>query len=606
MQLGFRPFSITSVAIALLLELLGANTLSAAAENEAVSRSNFVYETETDRYFANERSRFTIRALDDPKMVERIEVSIDDEDFRVYSGELNFKTEGLHVVKFRAQDPVKNWSPLQFFRIYVDLTPPRSQAVWTGKTYKDGSKLFVQPSSVLYINAQDNLSGISKTLWQNGTQLTSVPDKVSFSKEGEYNVKYAATDKVGNQEAWQSLSFIVDSHAPTSQLQMEGFSFKAKDALFVNSTTRIQLASVDALSGVEKIEYQINEGPVTQYVGPLAPIGKKMELKYRSVDRVGNTEAWKAMTVLQDTKPPKLTLNFNGKSVFVAGKLYVQPGFSIQAAAQDNESGLNEVLITRDGKSFTPTQGGSFKFDQPGEYAFGMRAKDQVGNGEDSNPYIIVVDATPPTTDYSASQKLVESDKVFLTGLPNRLDFSAADSGVGIERIEISYDGKNFSTLQGAIDFSEWKQPLQRLSYRAVDRLGNTEPARSLTVQIKTQAPKVDLFVESDSTPNVPLSAIRKDLIRQPASEVLTKLPDLKAVTPAADDEEFEEEKDETAEPVQAEEKPKAKTEAVKTQEDPSPSNKKQVAPENSSKNKKSSPMKQSRSPAKKKKGSKK
>ncbi len=543
-----RTFTTSAQLSALAFVLCHVPLVSFAADE---SISHFVYESETDRYFANQNSRFSIRSLEDPKLVERIEVSVDDEDFRAYQGELNFKSEGLHVVKFRAQDPVKNWSPLQFFRIYVDLTPPQAQAVWTGRTYK-GSKFFVQPSSVLYINAQDNLSGVQKILWQNGAQTTVVPEKSSFTKEGDYSVKYSAVDKVGNRESWKDLSFTVDSHAPNTQIQMDGFAFKSKEATFVNSTTRIVLTSVDALSGVDRIEYQINNGPITQYVGALAPLGKQMELKYRAVDFVGNTEAWKALTVFQDTKPPKLTLAFNGKSVFVAGTLYVIPGFSIQAQAQDSESGLQDVTVSRDGKSFTQTQGGLFKFDQPGQYLFSMRARDQVGNSEDSNPYQIVVDNTPPTTDFSATQPLVENNKIYLTGLPNRLEFNSSDQGVGTDHIEVSFDGRTFNKIANAIDFSEWKQSTQRLTYRAVDRLGNTEPSRTLTIQIKSQPPKVDLFVEGEDLPNVPLSALKKELLgRQPAAEPAParapqKVEEKQAEPKEAADDEFEDEEEET------------------------------------------------------------
>ena len=96
--------------------------------------------------------------------------------------------------------------------------------------------------------------------------------------------------------------------------------------------------------------------------------------------------------------------------------------------------------------------------------------------------------------------------------LPNQIEFTSSDDGVGVDRVEISYDGKNWSPAGRAIDLTQWRSQSKRtIFFRAVDRLGNREQkTQSINVVLRTEGPKVDLsLLNKRISPEVPLSQIR-------------------------------------------------------------------------------------------------
>lgn len=121
------------------------------------------YHFESGKYFTDGRSSFAIKTLENSSYLERIEVSIDDSAYQAYGGKLILDKEGLHTVRFRAVDPVMNWSPVQVFVIYVDLTPPTTKWMWKGETFSRGADLFVHPTAKVSFSAEDTLSGVSGT-----------------------------------------------------------------------------------------------------------------------------------------------------------------------------------------------------------------------------------------------------------------------------------------------------------------------------------------------------------------------------------------------------------------------------------------------------------
>ncbi len=470
--------------------------------------SGFYYDAEREKYFSNEKSKFSIRPSNNANYVERIEVSIDGSEFTSYNGSFAFQSEGVHQVRFRAADPVLNWSPIQTYRVYVDKTPPKSQVVWQGPTFSDGKQLYVNPNTRLTILSQDNLSGVHQVhMIQDGVSKV-FPGQMLFGKEGNYSIQFSAVDNVGNIEIPYHANFVVDAKAPETHSKVIGTSFENSKGIYVSSGSRVELTAVDVLSGVNKIEYRVNDGPATIYSNPILFSENKTQIRYRGIDNVGNEETWKTLVIYQDTKPPRVSIQKVGDSVTIGGRIYAKMGFKLITKISDDESGVKEILVSRDGKTFNHTKDSEFSFDTKGEHQFKLKATDNTDNFEESNPYTIVIDNDPPASTVKTAHPLVQRDNVFLASVPNRLEFQATDDGVGVDHIEVSYDGKRFETLKSPIELSEWKVPRQTIFYRAIDRLGNVEVAKKLEILVKTTGPGMDLFVEADNLPNVPLSSI--------------------------------------------------------------------------------------------------
>ena len=163
-------------------------------------------------------------------------------------------------------------------------------------------------------------------------------------------------------------------------------------------------------------------------------------------------------------------------------------------------------------------------FDKPGEHSFYLGAEDNVGNTANSVNYTVVIDETPPITKLNASNNFVERDGIHISSLPNKIDFSADDNGVGVSFVEISYDGKKYIKAQGAIDLATWSNGKKTIYYRSVDKLGNLEQQNMMTIYVRNRGPRVDLFVEKDDMPGVSLSELIKikKLKRIPATKKTT------------------------------------------------------------------------------------
>lgn len=481
------------------------------AQEKEIDSYGLYYDAKSGNYFSNGRSAFLIQPTGPAQYLERIEYSLNEEPFKPYDGKLKLEKEGPYKVRFRAVDPVLNWSPVQSFRLFVDRTPPKMQIEWSGPQYRDGDRFFVSPKSSMRLSSEDSLAGVSHDVFRHNGEVVRFHGQKSFAKPGAYHVEFASVDHVGNQSPWKEHKFFVDDQAPVSTYQLDGKSFQWEQKTYVNLGAHLVLQSQDADSGVEAVEYQMDNGPVLTYQEPIALSGTKIEIRYRGMDRVGNAEAWKSVVFHQDTQAPKIHIGKAGRYEVIGGTIYAQPGLKLSASFEDHESGMGEIFISKKDHKFTGSREKEFVFSEPGEYLFEVKAMDRVGNASESSPMVVMIDGSAPVSKVEGTEPMVARDEMYLSGIPNQLKITSQDAGVGVGMIEYSYDGKKFMPLSGGIDMATWKEPKQTVYYRAVDKVGNAEPVQSITVQVLTQGPMVGLFVEGDEAkPNLPLSAVIK------------------------------------------------------------------------------------------------
>src|SRR5690606_31423264 len=118
--------------------------------------------------------------------LERIEYSLNEEPFKPYGGKLKLEKEGPYKVRFRAVDPVLNWSPVQSFRLFVDRTPPKMQIEWSGPQYKSGDAFYVSPKSFLRLSSEDSLAGVSHDVFRHKGEVVRFHGRKSFDQAGVY------------------------------------------------------------------------------------------------------------------------------------------------------------------------------------------------------------------------------------------------------------------------------------------------------------------------------------------------------------------------------------------------------------------------------------
>lgn len=172
-----------------------------------------------------------------------------------------------YLIKITATDDAEN-SDYDVSDSYfaVDNTPPKTNINLSGE--KNG-EWFISNVSVTF-SANDNTSGVKLTrykinenAWQNYTHPFEIPE------DGIYNITYHSIDNAGNEEEENIVSFKINKNAPsiTVNKPKEGYLYlfgrEISKTLFgrtiVIGGINIELDVVDETSGVERVEFYVND-----------------------------------------------------------------------------------------------------------------------------------------------------------------------------------------------------------------------------------------------------------------------------------------------------------------------------------------------------------
>ncbi|MBE4907044.1 fibronectin type III domain-containing protein [Bacillus luteolus] len=139
---------------------------------------------------------------------------------------------------------------------------------------------------------------------------------------------------------------------------------------WLTQDTVIELFATDNESGVANTYYSINKGAFREgSVFTLTEEGIN-NVYFYSVDNVGNIEKIQTQEVKIDKTQPELSIDL--QDVYSLGAEVV-----LTYHADDKVSGISSAELTVNGQVIE--NGGSFKFDQPGEYLVKIEAEDHAG-----------------------------------------------------------------------------------------------------------------------------------------------------------------------------------------------------------------------------------
>lgn len=120
-------------------------------------------------------------------------------------------------------------------------------------------------------------------------------------------IQYYSVDNLNNNEHINVYTYISDSTAPSTTINIDG----PKYANYVKSSSRFTLKAKDSSSGVDRSEYSIDmPDNWSQYPQEGFYISKEGShtIYYRSIDRVGNIEQTKQISVIVDNSSPVTNL----------------------------------------------------------------------------------------------------------------------------------------------------------------------------------------------------------------------------------------------------------------------------------------------------------
>jgi hypothetical protein len=222
--------------------------------------------------------------------------------------------EGNHYVEYYSEDNVGNVEDISWRVLRVDNTPPATTLSIGDPKYLVGGN-FTKSSTPLTLHADDGglmPVGTNSTFYRlwNGTWSQWREYTSSFSlvgRDGMWFVEFLSFDFLGNREAVQNVTLVLDNAAPSLSIDPE------ESTVLVN--THFTISADDGQgSGVASVEYRTDGGDWTPYSSSFTlGIGHHL-IEYRSSDNLNNSvEKSLPVEVVGSETPPEGRVEFNYK-----------------------------------------------------------------------------------------------------------------------------------------------------------------------------------------------------------------------------------------------------------------------------------------------------
>lgn len=260
--------------------------------------------------YAPATASFSVEAEDFGCGVKDIEVSVDGKDFEAYEDPIRFENEGVHTIEYKACDYVGNVTPRKPYKVTIDKTPPGTECKIVPKPIKAGKDLCVLPDCKVYLYAEDNLSGIWRTLYKvDGGSYVEYDGQINLPDPGSHIIAFKSQDNVGTWEIEKSFRLIVDGKKPESKIEPSGPLFESENGRWAPPTHKYYLSATDDVIGVEEIRYSINGAEFSVYTNPIELEPGTHKILYYAVDRAHNKEETNTFEVKVDSEYPLTTVD---------------------------------------------------------------------------------------------------------------------------------------------------------------------------------------------------------------------------------------------------------------------------------------------------------
>jgi hypothetical protein len=517
------------VSSLVLVGFLATSAHAIAQEQSTDKGLALVFDPLTKKYFTGGTSKFTLKQGDDAGLVERIDVSLDGGEYKTYNGSLQFANEGKHTLKFRAVNPVNNWSPVQFIELFVDMTPPTTEAKFLDdRSYKDASGTYIAQGSTVSLVSQDNLSGVASIEYSwDGKQFTPYTQPIPVEKPGKQLLYFHATDRVGNVEPVKKVEVFADGSRPVTTLKLSS----SKQAIingktFLSDGVAYSLEATDDGSKVSQTWISVDGKPMTVYIKPFYLLQEGPHtLTYYSVDNVGNQENEKTLSVYTVSTPPRTFATASGKIVNTGGINYATKDFQLKLDAKDNVVGLERIEVkTDDDADFKPYLE-PVELKTTGFHTISYHSVDRAGNIEPTKVFTVNIHEDAPETTIATAQPTVVRNGITYSAAPNVLTFNISNSSVGVEKTLVSINDAPFVPYQGPITLNTDRK-VYKITYKSLDKLGNEETPKTVSYHMVGTAPAVDLFITNGQSNE---EQVRTTYLEQPGNKATT--PDATTTT---------------------------------------------------------------------------
>jgi len=355
----------------------------------------------------------------------------------------------------------------------VQVFPDPVTALQVGSPNVTLVDTYVTAATPLALAVTDPGGGVLRSEYRidGGTWIDfAVSGPFTLSGDGVHAVEWRSEDVVGNLEAIQSTTLVVDDSAPSLVLSVQPPAYFVPEA-WVTSVSPVLLTAQDSGNpavGLDTVEYRDWLGtwfPWVPYSGPFTLSGEGRHfVEYRATDLLGNPASGNRSLVVDDSPPT--TLLTVGVPKIEAGSTFVTSATPLTLSSTDGGPipvGVAGIEYRIDAGTWQP-YAAPFTLAGGGTHVVAFRGTDLLGNVESERTRTLIVDDTPPTTALSpVAGPFNESTEFTLT---------ASDAGSGVAGTEVGLDGSPWGTYAGAFRLPPGNHTLR---FRSLDALGNLE-----------------------------------------------------------------------------------------------------------------------------------
>jgi hypothetical protein len=205
------------------------------------------------------------------------------------TGTFFLPAEGVHTIEWRSLDWAGNLEDVSSMDLIVDDTPPATAILIGEPKYLTGG-IYVNSSTPLTLSAIDGGVGSNSTFYRlwGGSWSQWRDYSTSFNlagRDGTWYVEFLSFDYLGNMEALQNETLILDDTPPVTT---------------ISPAVPFTLAATDSGCGLNVTMYRIDSGSWTVYTGNFALSEGEHTIYYYSIDNLGNVEQERSLVV----RPP--------------------------------------------------------------------------------------------------------------------------------------------------------------------------------------------------------------------------------------------------------------------------------------------------------------
>lgn len=422
-----------------------------------------------------------------------------------------FMNEGHNPIRVTSAQTQSGSKVPVYLDVYVDGTPPNTKLKFDGaKEYKAFNASIYGTGLTITLTADDELSQVEGIYYSlNKAKYVKYEKPLTFTKDGEFTLKYYSVDNVGNVEASSYTEFKVDVTPPVTKYGFEG----PKHENTLSADTKIMLSKDDNMAGIFKAMYSFDGGDFRNYTGSISckPLKDgKHTIVFYSIDNAGNMEDSKKPSnkyeFYVDRNAPELEMLVEGDKYTSPGKtLFISGKTKIKLNTKDNHSGIEKVTYEIKGSDpqisvnpVPPTPySAPFVLPEKGPQVIIATAVDKIGNTRKKS-LKLYMDNVPPKTGikYGRPQYFDSESSLLCITSKTYISFFTTMYHSGVLKTTYKIDDGPETEYKSPIKIP--KEGKHKIIYRSYDNVGNVENEQRSFVQVDNTPPEVSIRFPSE------------------------------------------------------------------------------------------------------------